>query len=78
MPKVVGVGTICSSPKLTPVPFREESLWDGYPEETNAPYGLAKKMLLVQGQSYRQQYGLNVIHLLPGPRSRRRAVAGKF
>jgi len=65
VPKVVGVGTICSYPKLTPVPFREESLWDGYPEETNAPYGLAKKMLLVQGQSYRQQYGMNVIHLLP-------------
>ena len=65
VPKVVGVGTICSYPKLTPVPFREESLWDGYPEETNAPYGLAKKMLLVQGQAYRQQYGMNVIHLLP-------------
>jgi GDP-L-fucose synthase len=63
--KVVTVGTICSYPKLTPVPFREESLWDGYPEETNAPYGLAKKMLLVQGQAYRRQYGMNVIHLLP-------------
>jgi GDP-L-fucose synthase len=63
--KVVTVGTICSYPKLTPVPFREEDLWNGYPEETNAPYGLAKKMLLVQGQAYRQQYGLNVIHLLP-------------
>jgi GDP-L-fucose synthase len=61
----VTVGTICSYPKLTPVPFREEELWSGYPEETNAPYGLAKKMLLVQGQAYRQQYGLNVIHLLP-------------
>jgi GDP-L-fucose synthase len=70
--KVVVVGTICSYPKFTPVPFREESLWEGYPEETNAPYGLAKKMLLVQGQTYRQQYGMNVIHLLPvnlyGPR----------
>jgi len=64
-PKVVTVGTICSYPKLTPVPFREDELWDGYPEETNAPYGLAKKMLLVQGQAYRQQYGMNVIHLLP-------------
>jgi GDP-L-fucose synthase len=72
VPKLVTVGTICSYPKLTPVPFREEALWDGYPEETNAPYGLAKKMLLVQGQAYRQQYGMNVIHLLPvnlyGPR----------
>jgi GDP-L-fucose synthase len=65
VPKVVTLGTICSYPKLTLVPFREESLWDGYPEETNAPYGLAKKMLLVQGQSYRQQYGMNVVHLLP-------------
>jgi GDP-L-fucose synthase len=63
--KFVGVGTICSYPKLTPVPFREACLWDGYPEETNAPYGLAKKMLLVQGQAYRQQYGFNAIHLLP-------------
>jgi len=63
--KVVAVGTICSYPKLTPVPFREEDLWNGYPEETNAPYGLAKKMLLVQGQAYRRQYGLDVIHLLP-------------
>ncbi|GMR24697.1 MAG: GDP-L-fucose synthase [Acidobacteriota bacterium] len=63
--KFVGVGTICSYPKFTPVPFREEELWNGYPEETNAPYGLAKKMLLVQGQSYRQQYGLNAIYLLP-------------
>jgi GDP-L-fucose synthase len=72
VPKVVTVGTICSYPKLTPVPFREEYLWDGYPEETNAPYGLAKKMLLVQSQAYRQQYGTNAIHLLPvnlyGPR----------
>jgi GDP-L-fucose synthase len=63
--KVVTVGTICSYPKMTAVPFREEDLWNGYPEETNAPYGLAKKMLLVQGQAYRQQYGMNVIHLLP-------------
>jgi GDP-L-fucose synthase len=63
--KVVTVGTICSYPKLTPVPFREDDLWNGYPEETNAPYGLAKKMLLVQGQAYRQQYGMDVIHLLP-------------
>ena len=63
--KVVTVGTICSYPKHTPVPFREEELWNGYPEETNAPYGLAKKMLLVQGQAYRQQYGMDVIHLLP-------------
>jgi GDP-L-fucose synthase len=70
--KFVGLGTICSYPKFTPVPFREEDLWTGYPEETNAPYGLAKKMLLVQGQAYRQQYGFNAIHLLPvnlyGPR----------
>jgi len=58
-------GTICSYPKHTPVPFREEDLWNGYPEETNAPYGLAKKMLLVQAQAYRQQYGLNAITLLP-------------
>ncbi len=63
--KFVGIGTICSYPKSTPVPFREEHLWEGYPEETNAPYGLAKKMLLMQGQAYRQQYGFNVIHLLP-------------
>jgi GDP-L-fucose synthase len=63
--KFVGVGTICSYPKFTPVPFSEERIWDGYPEETNAPYGLAKKMLLVQGQAYRQQYGFNAIHLLP-------------
>jgi GDP-L-fucose synthase len=63
--KFVGIGTICSYPKFTPVPFREEDLWKGYPEETNAPYGLAKKMLLVQGQAYRQQYGFNAIHLLP-------------
>ncbi len=63
--KFVTVGTVCAYPKFTPVPFREESLWDGYPEETNAPYGLAKKMLLVQGQAYRQQYGFNAIYLLP-------------
>jgi GDP-L-fucose synthase len=70
--KVVSVGTICSYPKHTPVPFREADLWNGYPEETNAPYGLAKKMLLVQAQAYRQQYGLNAVTLLPvnlyGPR----------
>jgi GDP-L-fucose synthase len=63
--KFVGIGTICSYPKFTPVPFREEELWNGYPEETNAPYGLAKKMLLVQAQAYRQQYGFGAIHLLP-------------
>jgi GDP-L-fucose synthase len=63
--KFVGIGTICSYPKFTPVPFREADLWNGYPEETNAPYGLAKKMLLVQGQAYRAQYGFNAIHLLP-------------
>jgi GDP-L-fucose synthase len=63
--KFVAIGTICAYPKFTPVPFKEEDLWKGYPEETNAPYGLAKKMLLVQAQSYRQQYGLNAIYLLP-------------
>jgi GDP-L-fucose synthase len=63
--KFVGIGTICSYPKHTSVPFREGELWNGYPEETNAPYGLAKKMLLVQGQAYRAQYGFNAIHLLP-------------
>ena len=63
--KFVTIGTVCSYPKFTPVPFREDDLWSGYPEETNAPYGLAKKMLLVQGQAYRQQYGFNVIHLIP-------------
>jgi GDP-L-fucose synthase len=63
--KFVTVGTVCSYPKFTPVPFREDDLWDGYPEETNAPYGLAKKMLLVQGQAYRKQYGFNAIHLIP-------------
>jgi GDP-L-fucose synthase len=70
--KFVALGTICSYPKFTPVPFKEEQLWNGYPEETNAPYGLAKKMLLVQAQAYRQQYGFNAIYLLPvniyGPR----------
>lgn len=63
--KFVALGTICSYPKFTPVPFTEEALWNGYPEETNAPYGLAKKMLLVQSQAYRQQYGFNSIFLLP-------------
>jgi GDP-L-fucose synthase len=70
--KVVMVGTICSYPKFAPIPFREETLWDGYPEETNAPYGVAKKALLVGAQAYREQYGLNAIVLLPvnlyGPR----------
>jgi GDP-L-fucose synthase len=63
--KCVIVGTICAYPKFTPVPFKEDMLWDGYPEETNAPYGLAKKMLLVQSQAYRQEYGFNSIYLLP-------------
>jgi GDP-L-fucose synthase len=63
--KFVQIGTVCSYPKFTPVPFREDDLWNGYPEETNAPYGLAKKMLLVQGQGYREQYGFNVIYLIP-------------
>jgi GDP-L-fucose synthase len=63
--KFVAVGTACAYPKFTPVPFSEDSLWDGYPEETNAPYGLAKKMLLVQAQAYRQEYGINAIYLLP-------------
>ncbi len=70
--KFVAIGTICAYPKFTPLPFREENLWNGYPEETNAPYGLAKKMLLVQAQAYREQYGFNAIYLLPvnlyGPR----------
>jgi GDP-L-fucose synthase len=70
--KFVAIGTICAYPKFTPVPFKEEDLWGGYPEETNAPYGLAKKMLLVQAQAYREQYGFNAIYLLPvnlyGPR----------
>lgn len=72
LPKLVVVGTICAYPKFTPVPFHEDELWNGYPEETNAPYGVAKKALLVQCQSYRQEYGLNAIYLLPvnlyGPR----------
>jgi GDP-L-fucose synthase len=63
--KLVAIGTICAYPKFTPVPFKEEDLWNGYPEETNAPYGLAKKMLLVQSQSYRDEYGFNSIFLLP-------------
>ena len=63
--KFVTVGTVCAYPKFTPVPFREDDLWNGYPEETNAPYGLAKKMLLVQGQAYRAQYGFNAIYLIP-------------
>ena len=70
--KYTAIGTVCAYPKFTPVPFKEDSLWDGYPEETNAPYGLAKKMQLVQAQAYRQQYGFNAIFLLPvnlyGPR----------
>jgi GDP-L-fucose synthase len=70
--KFVAIGTVCAYPKFTPVPFKEEDLWNGYPEETNAPYGLAKKMLLVQAHAYRQQYGFNAIYLLPvnlyGPR----------
>lgn len=63
--KFVQIGTVCSYPKFTPVPFREENFWNGYPEETNAPYGIAKKALLVMAQSYRQQYGMNVIYLVP-------------
>src|SRR5829696_5932380 len=70
--KLVVAGTVCAYPKFTPVPFREEELWNGYPEETNAPYGVAKKAILVGGQSYRDQYGLDAIFLLPanlyGPR----------
>jgi GDP-L-fucose synthase len=70
--KFVAIGTICAYPKFTPVPFKEDDIWGGYPEETNAPYGLAKKMMLVQSQAYRQQYGFNSIYLLPvnlyGPR----------
>jgi GDP-L-fucose synthase len=70
--KFVAIGTICAYPKFTPVPFKEDELWNGYPEETNAPYGLAKKMMLVQAQGYREQYGFNAIYLLPvnlyGPR----------
>ncbi|GAG05151.1 unnamed protein product, partial [marine sediment metagenome] len=63
--KFVAIGTICAYPKFTPIPFKEDELWNGYPEETNAPYGLAKKMLLVQSQSYRAEYGFNSIFLLP-------------
>jgi GDP-L-fucose synthase len=63
--KFVSLGTVCNYPKFAPVPFREEALWDGYPEETNAPYGLAKKMLLVQSQAYRAQYGFNAVFLMP-------------
>src|SRR5205085_2239485 len=70
--KFIATGTVCAYPKFTPVPFREDDLWNGYPEETNAPYGLAKKMLLVQSQAYREQYGFNAIYVLPvnlyGPR----------
>ncbi len=65
MEKFVQVGTICAYPKFTPVPFKESDLWNGYPEETNAPYGLAKKLLIVQLQSYRQQYGFNGVNVLP-------------
>jgi len=72
LPKIVATGTICAYPKFAPVPFREEDLWNGYPEETNAPYGLAKKMLLVQSQAYREQYGFNSVVVFPvnlyGPR----------
>src|SRR5438094_4441471 len=63
--KFIGIGTVCAYPKVTPVPFKEEDLWNGYPEETNAAYGLAKKMLLVQGQAYRQEYGYNAAHVIP-------------
>lgn len=65
VPKVITLGTVCEYPKHTPAPFQESALWDGYPEETNAPYGIAKKALLVMAQAYRQQYGFNSIHLLP-------------
>ena len=65
IPKFVAIGTICAYPKFTPIPFKEEDLWNGYPEETNAPYGLAKKMMLVQSQGYREEYGFNSIFLLP-------------
>ncbi len=72
VPKLVALGTICAYPKFAPVPFREDDLWNGYPEETNAPYGIAKKMMLVQSQAYREQYGMNSIVLFPvnlyGPR----------
>ena len=70
--KFVALGTVCAYPKYTPIPFKEENLWNGYPEESSAPYGLAKKMFLVQSQAYRKQYGFNSIHLMPvniyGPR----------
>src|SRR5690606_21306491 len=65
IPKVVVSGTVCSYPKVLPIPFHEDDLWDGYPEETNAPYGLAKRMLIVQADAYRQQYGCNFVTLLP-------------
>ncbi len=65
VPKFVEVGTVCAYPKFTPIPFKEDDLWNGYPEETNAPYGIAKKALLVMAQAYRQQYGMNIIYLLP-------------
>jgi GDP-L-fucose synthase len=72
IPKLVALGTICAYPKFAPIPFKEEDLWNGYPEETNAPYGLAKKMMLVQSQAYREQYGMNSVVLFPvnlyGPR----------
>ncbi len=72
MPKLVAAGTICAYPKFAPIPFREDDLWNGYPEETNAPYGLAKKMMLAQSQAYREQYGMNSVVLFPvnlyGPR----------
>ena len=63
--KFVGIGSVCAYPKFSTIPFKEENLWKGYPEETNAPYGLSKKMMMVQSQSYRRQYGFNAIHLLP-------------
>ena len=63
--KFIQIGTVCAYPKFTHAPFKEEDLWNGYPEETNAPYGIAKKSLLVMAQAYRQQYGMNIIHLLP-------------
>src|SRR3989337_3018143 len=65
LPKVRAVGTVCAYPKFTPVPFREDELWNGYPEETNAPYGVAKKAVLVGAQAYRQQYGTNAIFIIP-------------
>lgn len=65
VPKLVALGTVCAYPKIVPIPFKEEDLWNGYPEETNAPYGLAKKMMLVQSQGYREEYGFNSVFLLP-------------